>query len=154
MKPCPASLAALAAVLLLLAIRCSSAEPPATSPTTRGDDPAAAPASQPAAVLGLDPGWTLVPGAQYTASQTPSEVILKAIGQNPTAGYQTRLVPSPLRIWPPQHLLAHKKPDGMSAQVITPFEVSASFKSTDPVKTVIITDAAGRHEVQVDQARD
>ena len=45
-------------------------------------------------------------------------------------------------------------PGGMAAQVISPFEVTASFKAKDPIAKVIVTDAAGRHEVAVDQARD
>jgi hypothetical protein len=113
-----------------------------------------APATGPAQVFGLGPGWELAPSAQYTASQTPGEVIIKASGSNPTAGYEMKLVQSPLRIWPPQWMLAQKKPSGIVAQVIRPFEVSASFKSTDPVKTIVIGDASGRHEVNVDQARD
>lgn len=105
-------------------------------------------------VAGLDPGWELAPRASYTASQTPGEVIIKAIGQCPTAGYEVKLVESMLRIWPPQYMLAHKKPDGIVAQVLTPFEVTASFKATDPIGAVIVTDADGRNEVKVDQARD
>ena len=96
----------------------------------------------------------IVPKAEYTASQTPGEVIITARGSHPTGGYQTKLVQSPLRIWPPQYLLAMKKPDGPATQAITPFEVTASFKATDPIKVVVVTDGAGKHDVKVDQARD
>ena len=85
----------------------------------------------------------------YTAQQTGDTVTITAKGESSTAGYQVKLVESMLRIWPPQHMLAMKKPDGMVAQVITPFEVSKSFKSTDPLKTIVVTDAEGRHEVEV-----
>jgi hypothetical protein len=105
-------------------------------------------------VLGLEEGWELAPKATYTASQTPSEVIIKAAGEHPTAGYETKLVMSPLRIYPPQWMLAMKKPDGPAAQVVTPFEVTASFKANEPVKAVHVSDGAGKHEVPVDQARD
>ena len=40
----------------------------------------------------------------------------------------------------------------MVAQVLTPYDVSATFKSSDPVATVIVTDAAGKHEIKVEQA--
>jgi len=109
---------------------------------------------EPQRTVGLDPGWVLASAATYTASQTPGEVIIKARGENPTAGYEVKLVQSPLRIWPPQYMLASKKPDGMAAQVVTPFEVSASIKSTDPIHEIVVTDAAGRHEVKVAQPRD
>jgi hypothetical protein len=99
-------------------------------------------------------GWELVPEATYTASQTPGDVIIRATGKAPTAGYEVKLVQSMLRIWPPQYMLYWKKPDGMAAQVITPFDVTATFKSSDVVMTVVVTDGQGRHEVKVDQARD
>ena len=44
--------------------------------------------------------------------------------------------------------------DGMVAQVITPFDVTASFKSDDAVAKLTVSDAGGRHEVVVEQARD
>src|SRR5688500_14384131 len=90
----------------------------------------AADPNQPRRVLGLEPGWELVPGgAMFHATQKGGEVSITARGESPTAGYEVRLIPSPLRIWPPQYLLAHKKPDGVVAQVITPFHVTAVFKA-------------------------
>jgi hypothetical protein len=125
--------------------------PPARSPAvTQGKDRAAPPRR----ILGLEEGWELAPAATYTASQTPSEVIIKATGEHPTAGYETRLVMSPLRIYPPQWMLAQKKPTGAAAQVVTPFEVTASFKAREPVEAVHVSDATGKHVVPVDQARD
>ena len=112
------------------------------------DDPATRP------ILGIPAGWELVPKATYSATQKSGEVTIKATGENPTAGCQTKLYQSPLRIWPPQWMLARKRPDGVAAQVITPFDVSASFKSTDPVKSVKVRDAAGDHDVTVEQAQD
>jgi hypothetical protein len=105
--------------------------------------------------FGLPVGWQLAPGgATYSASQTPGEVIVKATGENPSAGYETKLFPSPLRIYPPQFLLGRRPPGGPSAQVITPFEATTSFRAKDPVRAVTVSDVAGRHEVTVDQARD
>jgi hypothetical protein len=109
----------------------------------------------PPRILGLDEGWELGPGGtKYSASQTPGEVILKATGQHLTGGYETKLVMSPLRIYPPQWMLAVKKPTGLVTQALTPFEVTASFKANEPVKALHVSDAAGKHEVAVDRARD
>ncbi len=106
-------------------------------------------------IVGLDEGWELAPaGATYTASQTPGEVIVKANGEHPTGGYETKLVMSALRIYPPQWMLAQKKPARPAAQVITPFEVTASFKANDKIAEIQVGDAGGKHTVVVDQARD
>ena len=110
----------------------------ATAPTTRG-------------VFGLPPGWELAPSATYSARQRGGEVTIKATGQHNTGGFQTRLVQSPLRIWPPQWMMAQEPPDGIVTQAITPYEATASFKSTDPIAAIHVSDAAGRHEVKVEQ---
>ena len=61
-----------------------TAPPPATKPA--GDRPREVPE-----------GWELAPNATLTASQTPGEVILKANGQSPSAGYEVGRVRSTLR---------------------------------------------------------
>jgi len=104
--------------------------------------------------MGLPEGWELAPVAKYSASQTPGEVIIKAIGEHPSSNYEAKLFQSPLRIWPPQYLLGRHKTGDMGAQVITPFEAMASFKATEKVKQIRITDGGGAHDVTVDQARD
>ena len=107
---------------------------PASAPSAQaGDDPQ--PATRP--VLGLPTGWVLAPKASYTAIQQGDEVTVTASGESPTAGYEVKLFQRPLRIWPPKWMLGHRKPDGMAAQVITPFEVTASFKASEPVTRVI-----------------
>jgi len=108
----------------------------------------------PKRILELEPGWELVPKAEYTASQTPGEVIIKARGEHPATNYEAKLVQSMLRIWPPQYLLARHKTGDMGGAAMTPFEVTASFKATDFVPQVRVTDAAGAHDIKVDQARD
>ena len=119
--------------------------------TMPAPQPAASQPNNPKRILGLDEGWELAPTATYSATQSAGTVTITATGEHPTAGYEIKLVPSPLRIWPPQHLLAHKKPDGLVAQIITPFTITATFKSSDPIKEITITDAAGKHEVTVEQ---
>ena len=119
------------------------------SPTTTKAD---RPSTQP--VLGLPAGWEIAPRADYTARQAAGQVTITARGENPTGGYAVKLVQSPLRIWPPQWILAHKKPDGPVTQAITPFETSASFKSDKKVATVVVNDASGRRIVNVAQAQN
>ena len=99
-------------------------------------------------------GWELVPKAEYTASQTPDEVIIVARGEAPTGGYEVKFVQSPLKIYPPHHQLYWKKPTGPATMALVPFEVTTAFKASDPVPVVTVTDGAGQHEVKVDQARD
>lgn len=109
----------------------------------------------PVRVAGLEEGWELAPGgAVFTASQTPGEVIVKANGEHPSSNYEAKLVESMLRIWPPQYMLARKRTSDMGAMVMTPFEVTASFKADEPISQVVVSDAEGQHEVKVDQARD
>ena len=109
-------------------------------------------AAEPSRVLGLDPGWVLVNQAEYTASQAPNEeVTIRATGTHPSAGYETKFVVSPLRIYPPQWLLAMKRPDGSVAQVLTPFDVTASFKANNQIAKLHVTDADGQHDVNVEQ---
>ena len=105
----------------------------------------------PRAVFGMPPGWELVPSATYTARQSAGTVTIKATGQHNTGGYQTKLVESPLRIYPPQWMLAQKAPDGPATQAITPFEASASFKADEPIKSIRVSDAAGQHDVNVER---
>jgi hypothetical protein len=98
---------------------------------------------------GLPAGWEQVPTAAYTAVQQRGEVVIRAKGENPSAGYETKFMQSMLRIWPPQYVLIRKRPAGMAAQVVTPFEVTASFKAAEPVGQVVVRDGMGRHEVKV-----
>jgi hypothetical protein len=114
--------------------------PPTTNPTTRR-------------VLGLPPGWELAPASTYTARQSAGIVTITANGKHNTGGYETKLFQSPLRIYPPQWLLAHKPPppDSMVTRAITPFGVTGSFKADAPIASVRVSDAMGPHEVNVEQ---
>jgi hypothetical protein len=59
-----------------------------------------------------------------------------------------------VRIYPPQFILGQHRTGEVAAQVVTPVEATTSFRTKDPVHAVTVTDAAGRHEVPVVQARD
>jgi lysophospholipase L1-like esterase len=107
------------------------------------------PATRP--IVGLEAGWELAPQGAYSAAQARGQITIRATGESPTAGYEVKLVQSPLRIWPPQYMLARKPPEGVVAQVITPFDTSISFKSEQPITAVVVSDAGGKHEVKVEQ---
>ena len=119
---------------------------PTTSSTTRPTDVPATPGA-----TGLPAGWEIAPTGTFSAKQQGGQVTISAKGENPTAGHEVKLMQSMLRIWPPQYTLIRKRPTGSAAQVVTPFEVTASFKASEPVKQVIVRDGAGRHEVTVGQ---
>jgi len=102
---------------------------------------------------GLPEGWEMVPTATFTATQQGGEVVIRAKGENPTAGIETKFLQSMLRIWPPQYTLIRKRPAGVAAQVITPFVVTTSFKAAEPVPQVVVRDGMGRHEVTVEAAQ-
>jgi hypothetical protein len=138
-------------VLLLMALTIVGCSANAASPA--GDQSTSQPATQSATrpILGLPAGWELAAKGEYSAIQRAGEVTIRARGENPTGGWEMKLAQSPLRIWPPQWMLASKKPDGIATQAFTPFDVSTSFKSDQPVKQIVVTDAAGRHEVAVEQ---
>ena len=143
--------------VLALALSLSACEQQAKSSSAKSNSSAmtaeeAAAADDQPRIPGLDPGWVLANGAEYTASQSPNEeVTIRATGMSPTAGYETKFVVSPLRIYPPQWLLAVKRPEGPAAQVLTPFDVTTSFKASNQIATLRITDATGQHDVHVEQ---
>ncbi len=92
--------------------------------------------------------------ARYQAQQVPGAVILFANGCHPTSGYEVSLERSLLAVYPPEFILYQIPPSGPVAQVVTPFSVCAWFAVTDPVETVAVHDANGRHAVEVEQVLD
>ena len=100
------------------------------------------------------PNPTLATADHLTASQIPGRVVLKASRSKPTPGHEVRFEESPLTVFPPEFSLVLIPPAGIVQQVITPFEADTFFAATERVKTVKVPDAAGRHEVPVDQAQD
>ena len=151
MKTFVVPLAVVALTALLASCEQQSKNAPARShsPAMAPDDSTRAEAPR---IPGLDPGWDLARNVEYTASQAPNEeVTIRATGNHPTPGYETKFVVSPLRIYPPQWLLAVKKPDGPVTQVVTPFDVTASFKANNQIAKLHVTDADGQHDVNVEQ---
>jgi len=99
------------------------------------------------------PGGSELGRAVYRAEQAPDAVILFATGWHPTAGYVDFFEQSPLRIYPPQFIF-RTIPPMMAPQVLTPFAIWVMFGASDPVETVTVYDADGRHEIRVEQSPD
>lgn len=86
---------------------------------------------------------------EFRAFQVKDAVTLLAYGSHPTAGFRISLQLKPEDIYPPEFALTHTRPAGPVAQVVTPFVVSASFNSAEPIEELKIEDAKGEHGVRV-----
>lgn len=91
--------------------------------------------------------------ASYRAEQIPGLVIVTARGSHPTGGYRVWFEQSPIRIFPPELILYHERPE-VGPDVVTPFSVTYSFQASEPVERVVVHDHNGRHEVPVEQVPD
>jgi hypothetical protein len=92
--------------------------------------------------------------ATYRAEQVPGMVLIFADGIHATSGYTVFFEQSPLDVFPPEYQLWHVKPSGIVLEVLTPFTVYTSFKTTGKIERVVVHDANGRHEVEVEQVPD
>ncbi len=89
--------------------------------------------------------------AWYLAQQVAGSVVIIAFGRHSTSGYEVHFRDTPIAVFPPEHRLVHIAPDGPTAQVETDFVVHTSFPASEPVKSVVVHDASGRHEIKVEQ---
>jgi hypothetical protein len=61
---------------------------------------------------------------------------------------------SPLRVWPPEFLLEARRVREVCPEVVTPYDVTQAFELGSVPSTVVVHDAAGSHEVQVEVTPD
>jgi hypothetical protein len=87
----------------------------------------------------------------YLAVQIGPFVDLVATGTLNYLNAQARLVKSPLTIFPPIYGLFFLIPE-IGLPALKPFTVTASFFSEEPVRSVTVYDADGKHDVPVVQA--
>jgi hypothetical protein len=92
--------------------------------------------------------------ATYRAQQVPGVVMLTATGLHPTSGYVTFFEQALIDVFPPEFTLWHVRPGGIVLEVFTPFVVAITFKAAKPVEKIVVHDAAGKHEVAVEQVPD
>jgi hypothetical protein len=100
--------------------------------------------------------WSLIMGGfrkvlgtgTFYADRTGSVVTVHAVGIAPNFNYQIKLEPDPADVWPPEYSLFYRIPE-----VVLPtlrfFHVEANFHARYPVDHVVVTDATGRHAVDV-----
>lgn len=86
----------------------------------------------------------------YAATFGKGKVTVTATGSHPTSGFKVRLGQTPIAVFPPEFVLNHERPTGITNPVVTPFTVSASFKSAEkPTSPVVVHDAKGKHTVVI-----
>ncbi|MBA4028926.1 MAG: hypothetical protein C0475_07295 [Planctomyces sp.] len=115
-----------------------------------GGCPASGPRDAGGAIVRVDPSRYAAPTElRLTASQEAGVVTLRAAGINRSSGFTTRLVRSAQAAFPPEWILQNEAPRGAAAQVLTPFDASATFRSEDPVDAVIVSLGVERRTVPV-----
>jgi hypothetical protein len=90
----------------------------------------------------------------YLAQQVAGSVLIIAFGKHETSGYKVRFRDTPIAVFPPEFVLAHTAPSGPSADAETEFVVYTTFPSSNPVKSVVVHDAVGKHTIKVEQTPD
>jgi len=91
-----------------------------------------------------------VPRAKYRAERSSGVVTLHAEGRMPDMGYRVWLEIAPTTAFPPEYrLMCHRSAEA-AAQVITPFHATATFTAGEDVRSVVVHDGAGRHEVPIE----
>lgn len=92
--------------------------------------------------------------ASYRAQQVPDAIFIFADGIHPTSGYHAFFEQSPIDVFPPEFILWHVAPSGIVLDVLTPFTTYTSFQSGGKIERVVVHDADGRHDVDVEQVPD
>ena len=97
-------------------------------------------------------------GPSYTAIRvrpadpaTGSNVKIIAIGENNRAGYHTYLRMDPEPGFVPKVSFVNLPPQSESEEVLTPFSVDFGLKILDSMKTVVVVDTLGAHQVAVSE---
>lgn len=89
---------------------------------------------------------------KFQAKQAHGRVTVHAEGETPSNEYDLWLEKLPLEVFPPIFALRFCRRPGPSNPVLTPFAVHSSFVAHEVVESVRVIDAAGEHEVRVEQA--
>ena len=83
----------------------------------------------------------------YSATQFGDVITVFAVGLHPTTGY--RVYFEPYRM-PNTFALVHERPQGIVGQLMTPFAVHISNRHVGEIKSVLVVDAVGKHDVPVE----
>ena len=85
----------------------------------------------------------------YKAYQFGQRVTVVASGMRPNLQTIVTLEVLPMEIFPPEYGLFFTDPDIVSPALF-PFHVEAHFHSEQGIRSVVVYDAAGRHDVPVE----
>ncbi len=91
---------------------------------------------------------------EYRANQIGGTVFLIATGTHGTPGYETFFEQALIDIFPPQFILKHIAPGGITPQIVTPFVAVTRFRASEAIAELTVHDAQGEHRVKVDQTPD
>jgi hypothetical protein len=82
----------------------------------------------------------------YSATQHAGRVTVFAVGSHPTTGYKVYFEPVRMQN---AYELYHERQDGSVGNIVTHFAVQTSYDHAGDLKSVLVTDATGGHEVPV-----
>jgi hypothetical protein len=99
----------------------------------------------PPSVLADDTGWGAAPRAMYRAQRHGDSVVVHAEGEHPTAGWKILFAQKSAS----ELALRSKPPEGISAQVMTPFSICARIPAAGVGDRVTVIDATGAVAVPV-----
>jgi hypothetical protein len=90
----------------------------------------------------------LCQAAYWARQDVYKRVTLTAEGTHEKTGYTVFFEQSPITIFPPEFTLYHMEP-GVGGPALTPFVISISFIAPQEIRSIVVHDANGRHEVPV-----
>lgn len=91
---------------------------------------------------------------EYRANQVRETVFLIATGTHGTPGYDVFFEQALIDVFPPQFILKHIAPGGITIQLETPFVAITQFSASDKIEELTVHDAQGARQVPVDQTPD
>jgi hypothetical protein len=92
--------------------------------------------------------------ATYRAEWDHKKLTVTASGMNPTLGWKNELSILPFDVYPPEFRFTQTPPQGIAAQLVTPFSVSITTEAATQIDHIFVTDSTGRYRVPVIESGD
>ena len=86
--------------------------------------------------------------------QCDGAILICAMGDLPSPGFDVRIEQSPLRIFPPQFNIVRCRRPGVFPELITPYRLCKSFPLSDKVLEITVHHAEGSDKVEVEPCTD
>lgn len=90
----------------------------------------------------------------YNALQIGGSVVLIASGKHTVPGQAIQFQDTSADVFPPEYRLVHTTSSVPATQVETRFVAYVSFPAADDVDLVVVHDASGLREIQVERTND